>query len=424
MATVTLGPRGYYPQPPPSDEDPNSATPTIQPRMFDFSEYRTGVPSGSATSPPPPPPPAITYGQPVSGVVNPIRNVQQDSVANWNQQNPGTPAPSNGQLPTSSPTSYGPVPAGYDAGKWNSGHSSAKYQAGRIIAGGGSIQDVANALGAQVISGDVIRWFDPEVGRMIDIDVIGDVGGRNFPVWYPEMGGQYGYESDGLRDDGSVNTNPGGARPPGYSSGGHSGGSGGPGSAINPNGLSGQVFTDPATAQWEQLVRRLTEMLTTPNPLGYTDSQKDTINTSFLDPMERYRQAELEQARQRMAARGIGPTSGIFEQALQDVNSQFSDLRTEGQRDIALRQVDMEDSRRRENEQRALTGLSTFTSIPALRDSRLAAAQGSLMNMDPYQLLNLQNLIQQQGYQNQQNQSYQDQQFYSYLAQLLGTLFE
>jgi len=351
------------------------------------------------------PPPPEPVDQPTT------REAPQDPRAPDYAGDPGIVPPN---FPTVTPPAA--APPGYDAAKWGDPqHQSAKYVAGRTVAGGGDLNAVIQALlgaghQARPVQGshDQLYYFDPDVGRDIIVDVMGD---NQMAYWYPTFGGQYGYTPD-----------PNDVAPaPRAAQGAPTGGSGSP--ALNPYGLTGQVFTDPATAQWEQLVRRITEMLTTANPLGYTDSQQELINTQFLDPLERQRQAELEQARQRLASRGISPTSGIFEEGLQGVNRQYSDLRSEGQRNIALRQVDLEDQRRRENEQRSLQGLQTFSAIPALRDSRLAQAQGSLMNVDPYQLLSIQNLIQQQGYQNQQQQSYQDQQFYQYLTQLLGSLF-
>src|SRR3990167_583462 len=67
--------------------------------------------------------------------------------------------------PSSSTTSLpSSAPAGFNQTKWaKPEHQTPKYQAGRILAGGGSIQDVAKALGGTVLSADRLRLPDGEV---------------------------------------------------------------------------------------------------------------------------------------------------------------------------------------------------------------------------------------------------------------------
>ncbi len=85
----------------------------------------------------------------------------------------------NAPAATTTPMPNLPVPAGYDAAKWNDPtYQSAKYVAGRIIAGGGTIEQAAAAVGAVAISKDKIRFPDGNV-----YDAIFDVGGQNLPAW-------------------------------------------------------------------------------------------------------------------------------------------------------------------------------------------------------------------------------------------------
>lgn len=193
----------------------------------------------------------------------------------------------------------------------------------------------------------------------------------------------------------------------------------GPQAAQGAQGGAGGVFSDPATQQWEQLLRTLNERLQAPQPT-YTDAQRDLMQTQAIDPLERQRQARKQQTIERLGARGIQGGSGILEQALQDVDRQFDQLRTGQQSQFALNQIQREDQLFNSNEQRALAGLNLFSQIPQYADKRLQMAQGVLTPSNPYQLLTLQNQIAQQQYGNQQYQQGQDQQFWQWLGQILA----
>ena len=187
-------------------------------------------------------------------------------------------------------------------------------------------------------------------------------------------------------------------------------------------GGAGNVFDDPATTEWETLLRQLVERLNQPQPT-MSDSQRDLLQTQSLDPLERQRQAQRQQTTERLAARGITGGSGVLEQALQDVDKQFNQLRTGTQAGFAIDQVNREDQRFQGNEQRATNALNLFQRIPELADRRLGMAQNSLQQTNPYQLLQLQ----QQGNQyaqGQQNYNQQQQQaFWNVLARLFADLF-
>ena len=187
-------------------------------------------------------------------------------------------------------------------------------------------------------------------------------------------------------------------------------------------GGAGNVFDDPATTEWETLLRQLVERLNQPQPT-MSDSQRDLLQTQSLDPLERQRQAQRQQTTERLAARGITGGSGVLEQALQDVDKQFNQLRTGTQAGFAIDQVNREDQRFQGNEQRATNALNLFQRIPELADRRLGMAQNSLQQTNPYQLLQLQ----QQGNQyaqGQQNYNQQQQQaFWNDLARLFAGLF-
>lgn len=91
----------------------------------------------------------------------------------------GVAGPGGAQIPQ--------MPIGFDAAKWNDpNYNTPKYQGSRIIAGGGTTQDVVNALGAgwTVVDGQRIR--DPQ-GRLIDV-IYGFNQGMHQAQWNVEGG--------------------------------------------------------------------------------------------------------------------------------------------------------------------------------------------------------------------------------------------
>lgn len=235
------------------------------------------------------------------------------------------------------------------------------------------------------------------------------------------------------------------------------------GQPIGQPSAGGSVFSDPATAQWEQLVRSLTDRLNQPtqnpdyNPLVdymrqyfaqlqqpvYTPAQQDLIQTQTLDPLERQRQARKQQTLQVLASRGITPGSGPAIQALADVDRQFDQMRTQAQGQFTTNEIaqgkqnqaqalnvgtnlsNMQNQTFATNEQRALQGLDIFGKIPALADSRLGMANNVLSgsNVNPAQLLNTVADFSKTGSQALTSQSTQDQAFWNQIGAALAKLF-
>lgn len=195
------------------------------------------------------------------------------------------------------------------------------------------------------------------------------------------------------------------------------------------------VFDDPATQAFERLLNARVQGLNTPfqNPdfepavtqlrsylarlqgPAYTPAQTDLIKTQTLDPLERQRQAARQQVVQRLAARGITPSSGIVERALEDVDQQFNQLRTQTEAGFARGAIGLE----RENaeraaqlapfitqfqrqpfeseEQRRNTALSIAKIIPTLAWDRLEGAQRGIQGLDPAALLQMTQNLSNQG---------------------------
>lgn len=140
----------------------------------------------------------------------------------------------------------------------------------------------------------------------------------------------------------------------------------------NDSGLGGSAnpFDDPATKPYiDQLLKRIQELqLPQQNPQmdslqaylkkyfeqlqgpTYTPQQQDTIHTQALDPLQRQRQAELQQVALTMAKRGITPGSGPYLQAERDINQKFDSLGAQTQGGLALNEINLG----RENQQQAV----------------------------------------------------------------------
>lgn len=181
-------------------------------------------------------------------------------------------------------------------------------------------------------------------------------------------------------------------------------------------GSNANVFDDPATKEWEQLLRQLVDRFNTPQQT-WSPAQLELQQTQVLDPMERQRQQQKQQAQVQLASRGIVPGSGIYDQAMQDVDRQFNQLRTTAQSGFATQAINREDRVFQNNENRASNAVNLFKQIPQMADTRLASAQGSLQN--PQQLIQL--LMSQQNT-DQSNARYSQTQNQNFLYQLIAQL--
>ena len=258
------------------------------------------------------------------------------------------PTPSAPETPTAAPSQpeapqYAPpaqAPAGYDATKWSDpNHTTAKYVAGRTVAGGGDINATIQALtaaGHQVRpvegSHDQLYYFDPNVGHEVIIDVMGD---NQQAYWYPTFGGQYGYTPP-PGDPNSDGTYPAGTGPTSGGSGGGGfggllgnlsgflGGSGGNvGSGFSQSGPVGY-----GTDQWNSLLGTLMGRYN--QPLNFTDqdpiiraqseafanSQSRAQNSYLADAAERGGPFENMNSERRLAAEKVGMATSQFEAEL------------------------------------------------------------------------------------------------------------
>jgi len=140
------------------------------------------------------------------------------------------------------------------------------------------------------------------------------------------------------------------------------------------------VFSDPATQQWEQLVNQLVGKLNTPyQPAGfqpmidylnkyfqqlqgpaYTPAQMDLIQTQSTDPLMAQRDASRQQITQNFAARGITPDSGIVQQALEQSDQKYGVANTQNQAGFATNAIGLD-------RQNAATAAQVGQQIPQLQ---------------------------------------------------------
>lgn len=68
---------------------------------------------------------------------------------------------------------------------------------------------------------------------------------------------------------------------------------------------------------------------------GFTPGEQEIFTTQAIDPLERLRTSRKQQVLQELSRRGIGQTSGVAVQMLQDVDRQFDAMRSQTQAGLA-----------------------------------------------------------------------------------------
>jgi hypothetical protein len=121
--------------------------------------------------------------------------------------------------------------------------------------------------------------------------------------------------------------------------------------AINPtlqsaiDSLMRSISADAGFGEFAAIARPRLEQLKNP---AYSDRERDIIRTNFSDPLERQRTSRMEAEKLRLSSRGITPESGIFNEAMLGVNRDFDQARTIGDRELAVREIGLEDERAKE----------------------------------------------------------------------------
>ena len=129
--------------------------------------------------------------------------------------------------------------------------------------------------------------------------------------------------------------------------------------------------------QLDQLLGYLQERFTDLKGPGYTGAENEIIRTGALDPMERDRTAARQRLTERLAARGINQDSGIFQQAMQALDTEFDGMRSLAQGRLAENEI----GRRENRNQRAEMIGAQIADIPDQRAREQLDVFGALENL-------------------------------------------
>jgi hypothetical protein len=116
------------------------------------------------------------------------------------------------------------------------------------------------------------------------------------------------------------------------------------------------------------------------NQPGYTQSQQDLLRTNVSDPLTAQRDARRQQVTERMASRGIQPGSGIMEQALQDVDREYSQTRATGERELTTNLMAQDEQRKNQAVDIGSALASLGLSTEGLRVSAQNAGTGNALS--------------------------------------------
>jgi hypothetical protein len=183
---------------------------------------------------------------------------------------------------------------------------------------------------------------------------------------------------------------------------GSSGGSGGPGGGgIGGVQLPGSQFNDPHTKMLEELMLARINSLQSGDDAGLqrlmsfleqrfsdlqgpgrTGAEEEVLRTQALDPIERDRQAARQRLTERLAARGITQESGIFQQALAQLDHEFDGMRAQTQTSMASNEI----QRREGSQQMAVNVAMSMYDIPQGRAREALGYAGSLADLGPQRL--------------------------------------
>lgn len=103
----------------------------------------------------------------------------------------------------------------------------------------------------------------------------------------------------------------------------------------------GEVRSNPGLDSLMGFLTKQFQDLST-NP-GYNPDEQAMLRTQALEPIEANRQAAMQRARERAAARGFAPSSGLHELDLRDIERAADQARTVTGRDLAIAGLDRRD---------------------------------------------------------------------------------
>lgn len=130
-------------------------------------------------------------------------------------------------------------------------------------------------------------------------------------------------------------------------------------------------------AQLDQLMKYLQERFTNLKGPGYTGAEHEVLRTAALDPIERDRTTAKQRLTERLSAMGHRPGSGVFEQAMLELNKEFEGIRGVQQTQLATNEL----GRRENRNQRAEAIAAQLADIPELRSREQLDVFSALNNL-------------------------------------------
>lgn len=253
------------------------------------------------------------YATDISSSLDPNHQIDQQPANNWiyDESHLADTQPASTVKAPTTPT-YQQM-EGVDMNKMNdASHTSDKYTASRILASGGSIQDAAAAIGAQVISPTKMRLTRGEGAGAI-IDIRRDEEGANALQWLVEGGsggGSTGASGGGISS--LLSRLAGGAA--------GAGGSMGSGAA----GASMGMFGDKAQTLWDMLMGRAGQSLVPgskdpliANQVNAFSAQNQRAGRDYIDDLAESRGPISNlQGEKRLMAEKQGQAVGGFQATL------------------------------------------------------------------------------------------------------------
>ena len=129
-----------------------------------------------------------------------------------------------------------------------------------------------------------------------------------------------------------------------------------------------------AEPQYAQLLKFLQDRFESLKGPGYTGAENEVIRTGALDPIERDRTAAKKRMADQLASRGLDPNSGIFQDAMRQVDATFDGMRGVTQNELTINDLNRRESR----QQRAETLGAQLVDIPQMRSREQLDVFGAL----------------------------------------------
>ena len=123
-----------------------------------------------------------------------------------------------------------------------------------------------------------------------------------------------------------------------------------------PSGSGQQLF--------EQILNNISQQFQNG---GYTPAEQELLSTQAIEPIEQLRKARKDQVIQTLAARGVGPDSGVYKQMLADVDRQFDAMRAQQQTQLGANAAN-------ERTQRMMSAVQLLQNLAGTQDQRLGSA--------------------------------------------------